>query len=160
MDEQKAKELLEKYANGQCTTEEIALLEKWYGQYERPAYTELSPTVAKEQLERIRKHLQLRSSSSPHTSPSHTSLPPTTLPRSSKRLNVWKTFAAAAVLLIVGTVVFLNLDQKEISSSTPQQSVADIAPGSNRATLRLADGRRIPLSENQSGIVIDEESIR
>ncbi|SFC51670.1 FecR protein [Parapedobacter composti] len=58
--------------------------------------------------------------------------------------------AAAMILAVLSTWIFFG-DALNRTSDIP-----DVAPGGNRAMLTLADGRRVALSESQSGIIIGE----
>ncbi len=62
---------------------------------------------------------------------------------------------AAAVLLIVA--LFATYSYFRPSDHGPMSVKNDAAPGGNRATLTLADGRTIDLSESQTGIVVGED---
>src|SRR5690606_28335622 len=80
--------------------------------------------------------------------------------RNINRFRVWLPYAAAAVVLAVlgGTWVFLAGDrQKPVTD--PILAAEEVLPGGHRATLTLADGRVIDLSETQTGIIIAEENI-
>ena len=63
--------------------------------------------------------------------------------------------AAAAAVVALLTVGWWFLDNRQ---QTPDRRLAveDILPGGNRATLTLADGRTINLSEAQTGIVVGD----
>lgn len=66
----------------------------------------------------------------------------------------WMPYAAAAI--IVFFIGFFQLYNEKIKKLQPDTQVT-ILPGGNRATLILADGRSIDLSESQSGIVLGRE---
>lgn len=71
------------------------------------------------------------------------------LPQYRKRRSIyWLSGVAAAVAVIVFSIMLFD----PFSSS-------DIAPGGNRATLTMADGRTIELSAIQNGIIIGSEGI-
>lgn len=73
------------------------------------------------------------------------------------RIPAFRWMAAAVVLLAVSAGLFL---WERSTTGTPQRMAAtEILPGGNRATLTLADGRTVDLSEAQSGIVIGAEDI-
>ncbi|PPL01444.1 FecR family protein [Parapedobacter indicus] len=76
------------------------------------------------------------------------------LRRSGIKIRKWIPYAAAAI--VVFFIGFFLLYNEEVKKSQPDTPVA-ILPGGNRATLVLADGRSIDLSESQSGIVVGEE---
>jgi transmembrane sensor len=61
--------------------------------------------------------------------------------------------ASAACVAGVGFFIFLQLQHKKIPKANTLSSLEkkDIPPGSNKATLTLADGKKIPLDSNISG---------
>lgn len=73
-----------------------------------------------------------------------------------RRINFreWIPYAAAGI--IVFSMVFFRLYQEDIKKVQTDTKIT-ILPGGNRATLILADGRSIDLSESQSGIVLGRE---
>src|SRR5690606_2126676 len=75
-----------------------------------------------------------------------------------KRLRSWASYAAAAVVIVVAGIWFLNPGKQPATRYNPldEQLTVDMAPGGHRATLTLADGRTIDLSEAQSGIVVGD----
>ncbi|PPL01284.1 FecR family protein [Parapedobacter indicus] len=64
---------------------------------------------------------------------------------------------AAAVILVAFTAIWFLRDNPVGIQQPVDANVQDIKPGGHRATLTLADGRVIDLSESQSGIVIADE---
>lgn len=64
--------------------------------------------------------------------------------------------AAAAVLLLVGSSVFFYTQQKPQGQTTVVKAIVDVAPGGNRATLRLSNGKVITLADQKTGTVIAE----
>lgn len=66
----------------------------------------------------------------------------------------WLPYAAAVVLVLA--VGFLFLEQG-LMNKDQGKAAMEILPGGNRATLTLADGRTIDLSEAQTGIVVGNE---
>jgi len=76
-------------------------------------------------------------------------------PRASsvRRFRLWFPFAAAIIAMtLVGIWLFVGNQADQCQSQLG--NVDDVQPGGNRATLTLADGREIELSDEQSGIVI------
>ncbi len=69
--------------------------------------------------------------------------------------------AAAAILifLTVGIGLYWHVNTSDTSVELVVTSQDDALPGGNRATLILADGRTIDLSEAQTGIVVGEKQI-
>lgn len=74
------------------------------------------------------------------------------------RLSVWSYVAAASVLLTIAvSFFFYERHSGEADIPIDLVSEANVAPGGNRATLTLADGRVLTLSEQQHGIVMSDQ---
>lgn len=71
-------------------------------------------------------------------------------------------FLAAACLLIILAVSLLLFKQnsKNDYSSQNQSSVHDVNPGTDKAILTLADGRTIILDNKETGLLVDNSSIK
>lgn len=70
-----------------------------------------------------------------------------------KRIRNYRLYWAAAsvaVLLIAGTVFYLNRSPELVVSSTEASAPADVLPGSDKAILTLSDGRRVELDVNNA----------
>src|SRR5690606_27174991 len=68
----------------------------------------------------------------------------------------WLPYAAA--LLIIGlTAMWFLRSNPVVNQNGVVVNAADIGPGGNRATLTLADGRMVNLSEAQSGIMVGKK---
>lgn len=76
------------------------------------------------------------------------------LTRRRVKFHRWIPYAAAAI--IVFFIGFFRLSNDELTKSQTDTQVT-ILPGGNRATLILANGQSIDLSESQSGIVLGQE---
>ncbi len=61
---------------------------------------------------------------------------------------------AAAVVLAIGSFLYLDYSPKKVSQQQHVTTVKDILPGGNRARLTLADGRTINLESTQTGIIV------
>lgn len=148
MQNKEAKELLNKYRNGDCNEAELALLESWYLEDTETAPVQLNMeeiSFAKAQVWR--------------TLPLHDA-PKTIALKNVRRL--WRSVAVAAsiVLCVTAGIVFLKTKPNIVRTVNTGETAA-IVPGGNNAVLTLADGSRISLNEaangqlaNQSGIVI------
>lgn len=77
-------------------------------------------------------------------------------PSRTRSLRRWLPYAAAAVLLLSCTVALL-IRQLSLPPEVTQVTQVDIAPGTNRATLTLQDGRSITLDEARAGIVVGDQ---
>jgi transmembrane sensor len=76
--------------------------------------------------------------------------------RKSTRLWSRTIAAAAAILLVLGSVILIyNRYNHKINSDHLLYARQDIAPGKNVATLTMANGKVINLSDHKKGIVID-----
>ncbi|TCD03514.1 FecR family protein [Pedobacter psychroterrae] len=145
MKQLQAKELLNRYKNGSCTEEEIALLESWYLEAKDKGIglTESDLTEAKNKVW--------------STLPVHEMY-------GRKTVNLWKNIAAAASIVIaVAAGMFFYYPYKNTGKEGKMDNVAEIVPGSNKAILTLANGSKISLTDavngklaSQSGVVISK----
>src|SRR5690606_13696729 len=74
----------------------------------------------------------------------------------------WIRYAAAMFAVVTAVSFIIHSIQNREVISGDRDTVAmrdDIPPGTNKATLTLADGRVIDLSEAESGIVIEGDRI-
>ncbi len=125
------RQLFERYRQGLCTPEEQARMHAWFNRYaehEASGLDELSARFEAEQTGTRRRAFR------------------------------WVPYAAAIFLAAVaGTWLFYGdriTDRRPADGQAEIAETDDIQPGGNRATLTLADGRRIDLSESQAGIVV------
>ncbi|MFC7524250.1 FecR family protein [Parapedobacter sp. GCM10030251] len=135
------KELFQKYKNGTCTPEEIALLEKTFLLYLRAQDTVPDEQQIKTAGERVRgrladhiRHDLLR-----------------------KRLRTRRVYLTAAVLLVSISIGFI-IWQLGGGNDREQGNLAamDVKPGGNKAMLTLADGQTVNLNEAQQGIIVGD----
>ncbi|RZK78448.1 MAG: DUF4974 domain-containing protein, partial [Pedobacter sp.] len=140
-----AKELLRKYADGVATDVERDLFEQWYMNLNRAEHQMLS----EEELEATEQLLLA-------------DLMAKVKPAKSVKLFPmrWVAVAAAVATIVFGVYFFTN-NYKGITPAEVTHNVADVAPGKQGATLTLANGKKIKLSDavngqlaQQSGVVI------
>lgn len=138
--EKKAHKLLEKYTLGQCTEDEIILLQQWYLQL--PPETE---APSHDQIERAK--FLAWNNLSVHKSAAVFSLP-------------YRKIAVAASILIC-IAVGLYITVKDKAATKIASTLNNVRPGANKATLTLHNGTVIDLTAahdgeiaNQNGIVI------
>jgi transmembrane sensor len=133
MQEEEFKILLTRYENGTATADEKAFVESWYLHYrdsEKKAY----PLEEK----------------SDNANEIWASLQAVMSERASRSL--WPRIAvAASVLLILSVGAYFISHKPTQPEQTAQHQVAIINPGSNQATLTLANGQKIILSKGLSG---------
>lgn len=71
----------------------------------------------------------------------------------------WAIAVAASVLLISGIAVFFYTRTDQTALSNSVSSAGNILPGTNAATLTLADGKKIKLSESANGRLAKEAGV-
>ncbi len=162
--EQDIKQLFERYRSGQCSAEEIVRLYDHFGIdanravleeriADALANTDEAPRAlvyrAQQVADRVGARLRERVVANPN--------PPGPRPRSLR----WLPYAAAAMLAVaIGWWAIGQRLAHDGQETVPTLAGAvDIAPGANRATLTLADGRSVDLSEAQAGIIIGSDDI-
>jgi transmembrane sensor len=126
--------LLHKYNRGLCTAEEKAVVETWFLQWK-----EEGEPLSEQQIERINAEAW-----------------DAILGAETKARKVnWPlriTAIAAVIAMLVGVWTLLS-----VQTPKPPEYASNIGPGTNKATLTLADGKTINLSEAKTGIVIQED---
>lgn len=173
MDRQTAAELLQRYREGRCTEEEIALLHRWYAEEaaRRLDGSMAADSVQEEQLLAEERLLWQRIQSTVAENPNPTTRKAgiarlTDLVRKTSparmadmsRLRRWMPYVAAATLVVaLGTIWLLN--DRQQAPDTTETLISDVEPGGYRATLTLANGKAIELSADRTGIIIDDEQI-
>lgn len=140
MEEKKAQELFKKYAAGDCTEDERALLESWYLLHSQ----EVPPCdISKE--ERLEdKQLILTALEQASVPAKHTI----------RYVKYARMAAASIALILIGfglyTYQFKEMPERQQIASAK----ADVSPGGNKAMLKLANGQSIHLSNDKTGIII------
>ncbi|MNK00561.1 fec operon regulator FecR [compost metagenome] len=140
-EETKFRELIGRYNAGKCSAEEVAWLESWYLKLNDSERILLSDDDLNKDKPLMWAEITKQ------TTPA-------------VRLNYWKIPAiAAAVLLVIGTWFFFS---KSTSDEQDANFIAtnDIAPGKEDATLTLADGRKILLSDALNGELAVEAGVK
>jgi ferric-dicitrate binding protein FerR (iron transport regulator) len=136
MNQTEATALLQKYKAGTCSEEEKAALENWYLQWNNDEHA-----FEEAELLTLKKEMW-------HVMPSKPSVP--------KTLHLWTKIAvAAAVVIAVSTGIWFYTVQQREHGIRKELLANDIAPGKNTATLTLANGKTITLSDAKNGVVID-----
>ncbi|MGY0035233.1 FecR family protein [Pedobacter sp. NJ-S-72] len=74
-----------------------------------------------------------------------------------KRFRVLNYAAAAAILLVASSVLFLYLYKSPVATVAGSTYVNDVPSGKNKAFLTLGDGRRVSLDDAVNGNVIQQE---
>ncbi|UKT62656.1 FecR family protein [Pedobacter mucosus] len=137
--------IIQRYVSGKATAEEILFVEEYYkhlGQNENEL--NLTEIISSEALNFIAIKAKINSSKKP------------------KILSIYKYAAAAAVFLfIAGTAFFVSKSGKFFDDVKPVQvQNLDILPGTNKATLTLADGSRIILDEKTAANISNRNGLK
>jgi len=125
------RELLQKYNSGKCSDLEKQLIESWYAEYNSSE----PHGLAEEQMEEI---MAMKA--------------PVIAERRHENDRRWISIAAAIVIITSVTAYFLF-------TPSPGQEIRvakienDINPGSNKAILTLADGKKIMLNDAKNGML-------
>jgi transmembrane sensor len=129
--------LLQKYKAGHCTSEEKAWLESWYLQHDPDAILELQPQEFVDDLQQIGAGLPLY--------------------KATRTRPLWPRIAAAASILIFLSLGIYFLAQKAAPPvQTTKNQIKDIAPGSYKATVTLANGKQIVLTGAKNGFLANQ----
>lgn len=147
MNQEQAKKLLINYKQGKCTKQEVALLHRWYVEQGRQldSAPDLDNPFSEELMlwQRIVQGLE----------------EPVDLTTNTNKLywQKWIPYVAAVLISVIGFVIYFK-ERRVINTSSVIENkyVHDIAPGANKATLMLTDGKIISLSSEQEGLIIDE----
>lgn len=138
MENQRAKDLIEKYTDGTATEQERAILNSWYNHR--------SNTMADDLPEPDYDHWGQMISSQ--------------LPPSGKTAPGWiKYSVAAAIMVIAGAGMFFYKQSDQQIKESARFAATGITPGKRSATLTLATGKKIRLSEANTGSLANEAGV-
>lgn len=153
--------LIRKKIEGTLNDQELGLLEEWVGEDSWRA--ELLKKVEDEEtlLSDFRSWLDLRIDDHDNWQQEFEDKTIAKLQRSSTltptvRFIRWKRYLSVAALLVAMLGVIFWYSWIE---SRPEnvQTISDLAPGTSRAQIKLADGRIIQLSSDQNGVILGEQ---
>lgn len=146
MNSNEAEELLNKYALGNCTEQELAQLHTWYLEEE---LKEVSISAA--EVENIKHQIW-------QTLPVHRESKATT----SKIIAMpWiKRISIAASILLCLTFTYVYFHQKQQANHQQQLANEQIVPGGSKAVLTLADGTTIDLAKTTNGVLGTDHGTR
>lgn len=136
MDHQYAKELLKKYRSGTCNQHEQELVENWIAFGEFPEF-EITEEELKEELSSLSNALPLH-----------------------KETHLWKriSIAAALTVAVIGATLWYS-SQNSNKNVQKASIVKEIIPGKVGATLTLANGKKIKLSDAVNGEIANEVGV-
>ncbi|QNK63472.1 FecR domain-containing protein [Pedobacter sp. PAMC26386] len=138
MENQKAKDLIQKYIDGTATQKERDILNAWYIQRSNSTIDEMPEPNYAYWNKKIGDQL----------------------PRAAKTTPIWSRYSAAAAIILIAWASLLFLKQYHQKTNQIISAVtADITPGKNSATLTLANGKKIILSDVTSGALAEEAGV-
>jgi ferric-dicitrate binding protein FerR (iron transport regulator) len=144
MNENEVKELLNRYRSGIATDEDKALLESWYLNFEEPGTEDLSMEERLQAVDAAWQYLDKENISV-------------------REIKTWQRIVAAASILVFLSVGAYFLINKKVTSGVDTDHLAntqfDIAPGNNKASITLPNGRVLNLSNAKSTVVINAAQI-
>jgi len=162
-----------RFIEGRCDAEEVRAIRQWL---EDPAHArELSALLARHWAETSAEAAEALSSADrerlwdslrnrinfPETLPEAATPPETPIRR--RFLPVWMQVAAAAAIIGIAFFLFRSSETGRPDQPSPaiaEAPVTDITPPDQaRATLTLADGRRIYLDSTASGLLVSDASL-
>lgn len=145
MQKEEAIRLLEKYDKGTATAQERAIVEHWYLKEAERQHL----TAVEERIDHLKDEMW-----SATLIKAGLSKPPR------KIFSLWTRLAAAAVLILIGTSVYLfNFrDTEKISQPSSQLANAG-SPGSNKAVLTLSNGKTIDLDAVKDGKIAEQQGV-
>lgn len=153
MDHIRAKVLLEKYRHGTCSPQEREIVEAWYAQLLETGDWQWG-AGEKEQLEQV---MEARLFEQINVSP----------PRSVHRVHFMKTarwWAAASIILAIGLGAYFLVDRRGTTpgdTDNPPIAAHDVkAPETNKAMVRLTDGRTVLLDSLTNGVLAQQGNTR
>ncbi len=145
--------LIEKYQAGTATQDEIQYLNDWYHSF-NDSEAELLTAKSEEQLSTDIRNKLMKTIQQAPVHPIHTSR------------RKWYYAAAAILLLFISAAIYRLIPantggngqaQADISAAS---IVTDLAPGGNRAILKLADGSAIILDSAANGMLTQQGNIK
>jgi transmembrane sensor len=147
MNNQETIELLDRYLAGNCSPNEKALVERFYMEQVLERKFSGDPEELLEKKKLIWEQIT-------------SGIVPDKKKTIKPKFNGFKFSAAAAVLLVLGTAVYLYLSPVKKQDVLPlAQYTADIKPGGNKAILTLANGKQVILDEAKDGVLINQSGM-
>jgi len=142
--------LTKKYNAGECTPEEVELLENWYLQW-APEGVNLKDEQVTAAREAVWSKLPIHQGNAYQGDPEVVKAPSRILPL------VRKIAVAASLLICIGVGYYLYQQKAEV----PKEVIAvnDVAPGGNRAILTLSSGEKVVLDSAANGELLKQAGL-
>lgn len=149
MNQTQRQELIDKYLQGSCTTQERDAVETWYLSRTEDTVDGLpEPDYVK-----LENEMWVAINNNTNVERSNLRL------RRIFNAQVIRYMAAAILLLAVGSGIFIYLRQASMLPKIENNLAETIKPGSNRAYLTLANGKRIDLTNAKKGELAEQAGI-
>jgi transmembrane sensor len=123
----------DRYKAGTATSNDMALLESWYLQYEVEDLVELNENDMEYRLNEVRKNLP-----------------------QARVFKLWTSYAAAASLVFALGLGYYFYQRPAADHLKKEAMIAGIAPGRNKALLKLANGSEISLTDAKDGTIAEQ----
>jgi len=133
MDNKQEQELIDKYLAGLCTPQEKETVESWYLSYAKDKVDNLDQP---DEADYIAAEKEIWNSIVRQNNP--------------RKLFLWPYIAAASIFLFLTIGVFFILHKQPAQQIVKNQK-QEIIPGTNKATLTLANGQKIILTRGLNG---------
>ena len=138
--------LLEKYRKGECTPEELDFIESWYMQYNTDAEL-LSQSDLENEVAMMTNSIAPKAQlTADHDQPSVL-----------RRLRL--PLSIAATIVVIFSIGYLLLPGRQKEQGLAKKSEAPIIPGKQTASLTLANGKKIFLSDVLAGKLAQEADV-
>jgi len=145
MKKHNAKDLISKYLRDDIGPEERILVEQWFIKDLKDSPNLPTPDRIEAADKRIRENLLK------HIGEQKAVVKP---------INIWpRIFAAASILLFVAIGGYYIIHKSQVKLQMAANNIQDIAPGSNKAILTLANGKQIVLSGAKNGQLATQGNI-
>lgn len=146
MDKFEAKELLNKYAEGKCTDEELAIIYTWYLEQE---INEVQ--ISAEEIEAAKDSIWM-------SLPVHEEIASETVKLFPSKLI--RRIAVAAITVLSLSIGYYLIQKDNLKPAHETAKLEQIVPGDNKAILTLADGSTIDLNKMSNGVLGHENGTR
>ncbi|SEM26129.1 FecR family protein [bacterium A37T11] len=137
--------LAHKYKEGTLSPDELADFEYWYASHDDHVFVHSDARRPRQVKERILNKILQQVGS-------------TNKPLIQSILHKWWVIAVAAIFLVAVVTSLYFYSNRSIDRHL--SIVTEVVPGGNKATLTLANGKKVALDSSQSGIIIGEENIK
>jgi len=137
MDQKEILLLIKKYNEGNCSPEEIILLETWYVNQAQLFHQEIDEAKIEQDLNDIARKL----------------------PGIHRTASLLPRIAAAASILLFLSAGYYFISRKQPYQQVAHNQIRDIKPGGNKAVLTLAGGEQVVLTDAKSGIIAQQGNV-